>query len=200
MSPSTATRSRPLWLGPLLAAVLLLVAGLDILLLGLIGWGAWQRATLSERYYRMQQEHPVPLEASQFEAQQLRDLIASSREVAAATLQALPTDTDVARHVTSLHAAAAVLGVTITELSPRPTRAGDVPIRRFAVQARGDWDALCQLVTYIAQTFPPACQIEGMQLDRQGAQAEIRFELSIAVRPPAALPPAILGDPHAVVP
>jgi Tfp pilus assembly protein PilO len=181
---ATPHARRGLWLNSLLAVVLLLVAGLDMLLLGLVGWTTWQRATLSERHLQMQREDPVQLEATQLEARELREFIASSREAASATLNAFPSDTDVARQVASLRDIAATLSITIAELSPRATQSARVPIRRFTVRAHGDWDALCRFVNYIAQTFPSTCRLEGLRLEGGSGQAEASFELSIAVRPP----------------
>jgi Tfp pilus assembly protein PilO len=181
---ATPHTPRGFWVNSLLAVVLLLTAGLDVLLLGLVGWATWQRATLSERQFQMQKEDAVQLEASQLEARELRAFIASSREAAAATLEAFPSDADVARQVAGMHDIAATLGIAITELSPLATRSGTVPLRRFTVRAQGDWDSLCRFVTYIAQTFPSTCRLEELRLEGPGAQAKMSFELSIAVRPP----------------
>lgn len=181
---TTPHTPRELWLSSLLAIVLLLVAGLDVLLLGLVGWATWQRATLSERHVQMQREDPVQLQATQLEALELRAFIASSREAASATLQVFPSDTDVARQIAGMQDVAATLGIAITELSPRATQSATVPIRRFTVRAQGDWESLCRFVTYIAQTFPGTCRLEELRQEERGAKAEVSFALSVAVRPP----------------
>lgn len=180
----------------LLGVVLILAAGLDILLLGLIGWAAWDRATLADQVQRMAHEDTSQLPSSQAEAQQLRTLIAASREAISSSMDMLPSDTEIGRSITDLTSTAAKLGITITELSPQPNRPADFPARRFALRARGGWSTLQQFLVHTTQALPN-CQLEGLAIRRNGDRSEVEFNLIIAARPLDTMQLAPAADPGA---
>jgi Tfp pilus assembly protein PilO len=192
-------RATPL-LNSMLGTILLLVAGLDILLLGMIGWATWQRATLSEHHFQMRREDAVQMQGRQREAQELRALIGTTREAIAGTVATFPSDADVARYVSYLHSAAAASGAYVMELSPQPAPLAPVPVRRFTVRARGSWSSLLQFMAYVVQASLPTSRLEQVSLQQEGQQADLSFELWVAVRPSAVLSHSNPGDPNAAAP
>jgi len=180
--------ANPSWLNALLGAALLLVAGLDLMLIVGIGWSAWQRATLSERWQHMRQEDSSQGLGPQAEAQELRNAIALTQQNISDTVNGLPTDADAAHQAADLRLQASALGVAISELSPQPLEgaATTVPIRQFVLRAHGTWPQLLAFFTQIAQTCSSTTRIENVSLLQQGEQAELDLTLVIAVRPFAA--------------
>jgi hypothetical protein len=167
--------------------VLILTAGLDLVMLGIIGWAVWQRATLSEIWHRMRQEDTLQLQGPQREAAELREMIAFARASVSGTLQNLPTDADVARYVTGLRAHAWGTGVSIVELDVRPSTAGGIPLRRYGVRVQGEWVRLMQFLTRVVETCPPTARLDSLTLREGTGRSELSFELVVAVRPQAPL-------------
>lgn len=185
-------------LNSLLGMVLVLVTGLDIVMLGAVGWATWQRASLSERCFRMDQEDPLQLQGVQREARELRALIAASQESISEALRAFPGDGDLARYLSNLRLEAEAMGLLVTELSPQATQPAAVPVRRFVFRARGSWVSLQRFLAQLAQRPLPTARIEEVSLRQQGALAELSFELVVHVRPPSPLATGNPGDLHAV--
>ncbi len=174
--------STPL-LNALLGALLVLVAVVDIVVLGGIGWAAWQRATLSEHRNRMRREDPFAMADAQREAHQLQALISTSRESISGTLQAFPGDSELAHYLASLPAQATEMGVAITELSPRPSLPSAIPVRRFVLRARGPWTSMVRFCAHVAQNTLPTERIEEVTLRREGDQGNLTCELLVATHP-----------------
>lgn len=196
MSANGANRGYPQMLNSLLGMVLILVAALDVVVLGGIGWATWQKARLSECLLQMDQEDPQQLPGAQQEARDLRVLIATSRESMAAALRSLPDDADLASYVSSLRPAAEAMGITVTELSPRAAQPGVAPVRRFVVRAKGTWAGLQLFLGLVTQTSPATCRLEELSLREQGATAELSLELVALVRPPGSLDAGESGEPN----
>lgn len=186
-------RQTALWLNALLGLALLLVAGLDVALLGGIGWAAWQRATLSEKWLRMREDDRLQLSGDQREVRELRSFVATAQGNVAAILQTFPTDADVARYLASLRAAAVAQGVLITDLSPQAGEPGAPLARRFAVRLEGSWLRLVGFLTEVAQTSLSTARLEDVALYEEGGQAELSFELVVVTR--AAGPPVSESHP-----
>ncbi|MDI7277162.1 MAG: hypothetical protein QME94_14395 [Anaerolineae bacterium] len=186
MSYRAAPRPAPL-LNSLLGVILLLVAALDLLMLGIIGWAVWQRSTLSEVRFRMRQEDAIQLRGAQREAEDLRQIIAIGRASISDTLQAFPTEADVARYVSGLRTHAWATGVSIVELDVRPAVPGAIPLRRFGLRVRGEWGRLLQFLNRVAQSCPSTGRLESLSLLQDQDGSELSFELVVAVRPEAPL-------------
>jgi Tfp pilus assembly protein PilO len=197
VSASRANRGYPQLLNSLLGMVLILVAALDMVVLGGIGWATWQKARLSEYLLQMGQEDPQQFHGAQQEARDLRILISTSRESMAAALRSLPDDADLARYVSGLRPAAEAMGITVTELSPQAAQFGVAPVRRFAVRAKGTWADLQRFLGHITQTSPATCRLEELSLREQGATPELSLELVALVRPPGSLDAGESGEPNA---
>ncbi|MCL6431199.1 MAG: hypothetical protein K6V36_10125 [Anaerolineae bacterium] len=184
MAETGSPRPAPL-VNSLLGMVLILVAALDLLMLAMIGWAVWRRSTLAEVRFRMHQEDVTQLQDPQKEALALREMIALARESISGTLEAIPTDTDVARYVSGLRAHAWGTGVSIVELDVRPSIAGGIPVRRYGVRVQGEWSRLTQFLTRVAETCPSTARVEQLTLRQGPSHSELSFELVVAVRPEA---------------
>lgn len=202
MADSACPRPAPL-VNSLLGMVLVLTAGLDLVMLGIIGWAVWQRATLSETWHRMRQEDTLQLQGEQREAAELREAIALARASVSGTLQTLPTDADLARYVAGLRVHAWGTGVSIVELDVRPSTAGGIPLRRYGVRVQGEWARLVQFLTRVVETCPSTARLENLTLRAGTGPSELSFELVVAVRPQAPLisrriprPPALSAAAH----
>lgn len=171
------------WLNPLLGTVLLLVAGLDLALLGGIGWAAWHKAALSEQWLQMRQEDRLLESGTQREAQELEAAITASRGRSVRVASVFPSDADAARYLTELRSQATALGITIIDLGPGTVPPTNVPQRRFTIRARGSWPQLVEYVRLAAQTALPTSRIEDVVLRLQGDECELSFDLMITVRP-----------------
>ncbi len=198
MTSRTVRPARAPLLNTLLGVVLVLVAALDVVMAGAIGWAGWQRATLSEYRYRMHLEDPRYAQGDRKEVEELRAQIAYSRESITSALRALPRDADAASLVSGLSAQAAVMGVTIVELSPLTTGPASVPSRCFTVRARGATSALLGFLTLVARTSLPASQLQGVSLQQDGQSAELTFVFKIFVRPPDETSAGVSRDSQAV--
>ncbi len=177
-----------------LGTTLVVVAVLELILIGGIGFTAWERATWSERWVRVQQRGAVPAQGSAGEAQELRALIAASRQATSAVQATLVTDADLARFLLVVRAQAIGLGIEITELSPQPTGPTMVPMRRFVLRGDGDWSQTVRLLAAVVGTLPAGACLDELALAREEGRSRISFELLALVRP--ASPPTSIGGPR----
>lgn len=175
---STTPRPAPL-VNSLLGMAVVVAAGLNILLLGMIGWAAWERATLSEMWDTLRHSQPLAGE----ESAALLDLLSGTESSAAEAVTTLPTDADVARLVAALRDQAAASAVTIANLSAEPVPAVALPQRVFLIRAQGNPAQLLGLVTWTAKTAPRAARIEDVSLTADDSGASITFRLRVVVRP-----------------
>ncbi len=172
MSRLSGLHERPALLNALLGIALLLAAGLDILLLIHIGWAAWQRATLAERW---QQTHPASRQA-------LAEAAAAAENVGA-LLGTLPTDADVAAFVAALPARARAQGVTLTELCAQPADAAALPERAFRVAAQGPEAALPAFLVWLSEATPQGARCDSVALDLAGSPPTLELTLHMPIRP-----------------
>lgn len=181
-----------------LGVILLLVAALDITLLLGIGWSAWQKASLSERWLRMCQEDQRFGLSAQGEVAELRSHIANTRENILSTLPSLPSIGDIAAYLSDLPGRANLLGLTIVELSPLPDaltappvsgpwsfagRNSGLPVHRFKLCVRGPWPQLVLFFKQAAQAAPPTAWFEQVDLRQQGGQGDLSIEIWVLARP-----------------
>lgn len=196
-APNSPSKIGPL-LSTLLGVALVLVAGVNLVILLGIGWGTWQRATLSERWLRMQQEDAALGLGAQGEAQQLRSMIASARLGISAAGSTLPGDGEVAGFLSSMRTRAGALGVEVLELSPQPVEPTTPLTRRFTLQARGSWAQTVRLLIAIVNDAPVGTRFEHLSLRREEGDARLSLELLFVVRPSGSPTGAALRSPRTI--
>jgi hypothetical protein len=172
MSRLSAPHERPALLNALLGIALLLAAGLDILLLVQIGWAAWQRATLAERWQRTQPTSRQALAEA-----------AVAVENAGAVLAALPTDDDVTAFIAALPACAHAQGVTLTELCAQPPDVAVLPERAFRVAAQGSESALPAFLVWLSEAAPEGSRCDSVTLDLAASPPNLELTLHMPIRP-----------------
>jgi hypothetical protein len=173
-----SSRTSGVLLNSILGMALVTVAGVNILLLGGIGWTAWERAGLGERWADLRQALPAGWD----EAGLLSEQTGSAESGTLAARRGLVSDAVIARYIAALRAEAAACGATVINLSAQPAPAGILPRRIFLFKAEGSAPQLLSLLKWVAQTAPWPARIEDVSLLVEGGRAELSLRLLIAVQ------------------
>ena len=175
------------WLTALFGVALLTVAALDIALLGTIGWTVWRRASLADQWQSIRDEDNLRLAGVAGEASLLRTGIGRAQERIALAREALPSDAELARYVANLRTEAALMGVTINEITPQPMPPSGIPVRRFTIHAQGYWLQLLGFVSEVSQAPLSTARIDNVTISSGATADTLSFDLIVVVRPPEPL-------------